>query len=229
MYCVKCGVKLADTEKSCPLCQTAPGTVLERSEASPLYPPNRYPDQRVRRGAVNGAILFLFLIPVLVTFFVDLQANGRIEWCFYVAGAVAFAYVVLALPLWFRKPNPVIFVPCGFAAAAAYLLLICLASKGSWYLGFALPVTGSIALIVTAVVTLLRYVKKGRLYILGGAMIALGGVMLLMEFLMTVTFSMAFSGWSVYPLIALSLLGGLMIFLAINGVARERMERKFFF
>jgi len=42
--------------------------------------------------------------------------------------------------------------------------------------------------------------------------------------LMTVTFSMAFTGWSVYPLIALSLLGGLLIFLAINKSARERME-----
>ena len=30
-------------------------------------------------------------------------------------------------------------------------------------------------------------------------------------------------------LIVLFLLGGLLIFLAINGVARERMERKFFF
>ena len=195
----------------------------------PAISPNRYPEPPVRRNAVNGAILFLFLIPVLVTFFVDLQANGRLDWCFYVAGAVLLSYVVLALPLWFRNPNPVIFVPCDFAAAAAYLLLICLATNGRWYLGFALPVTGCIALIVTAVITLLRYVKKGRRYILGGAMIAMGGVMLLMEFLMTVTFSMAFTGWSVYPLIALSLLGGLLIFLAINKSARERMERKFFF
>ena len=229
MYCVKCGVKLSDTEKLCPLCHTAPGEKLERNEANPLYPQNRYPEPPVRRNAVNGAILFLFLIPVLATFFVDLRANGRLDWCFYVAGAVLLSYVVLALPLWFQNPNPVIFVPCDFAAATAYLLLICLATKGRWYLGFALPVTGCIALIVTAVITLLRYVKKGRLYILGGAMIAMGGVMLLMEFLMTVTFSMAFTGWSVYPLIALSLLGGLLIFLAINKSARERMERKFFF
>ena len=40
-----------------------------------------------------------------------------------VAGALVVSYVVLALPVWFRRPNPVIFVPCDFAAAALYLLL----------------------------------------------------------------------------------------------------------
>ena len=229
MYCVKCGVKLSSSEKRCPLCSTASGDPVARLETKPLYPQNRYPEAAVRPGAVNGAILFLFLIPILVTFFVDLRPNGRLDWFSYAAGAAVLAYLVLALPLWFQKPNPVIFVPCDFAAAAAYLLLICLLTGGNWYFGFALPVTGCIGLIVTAVVALLRYVKKGRLYILGGAMMALGAAMLLIEFLMTKTFSMTFSGWSVYPLIVLFLLGGLLIFLAINGVARERMERKFFF
>ena len=229
MYCVNCGVKLAGGEKRCPLCSTAPGDPVVRIETKPLYPQNRYPEASVRPGAVNGTIMFLFLIPILVIFFVDLRPNGILDWFWYAAGAAVLAYLVLALPLWFRNPNPVIFVPCDFAAAALYLLLICLLTGGKWYLGFALPVTGCVALVVTAVVALLRYVKKGKLYILGGAMIAMGGAMLLTEFLMVMTFSMAFSGWSVYPLIVLFLLGGLLIFLAINGVARERMERKFFF
>jgi hypothetical protein len=38
-----------------------------------------------------------------------------------------------------------------------------------------------------------------------------------------------FSGWSVYTLIVLVLLGGTLIFLGINKTARERMERRFFF
>ena len=229
MYCVKCGVKLSDSQTRCPLCSTVPGEPFLRETAKPLYPQNRYPKTSVRPGAVNGTILFLFLIPLLVTFFVDMQGDRQLSWFLYVAGAVVLSYVVLALPIWFPRPNPVIFVPCDFAAAALYLLLICRLTDGSWYLRFAFPVTVSIGLIVTAVVTLLHYLHKGRLYILGGAMIAMGGVMLLVEYLMTVTFVMAFTGWSVYPLIVLVLLGGLLIFLAINSAARERMERKFFF
>ena len=48
MYCVKCGVKLADTEKQCPLC----GTVafhpdIVREEVASLYPPVRNPNPQV--------------------------------------------------------------------------------------------------------------------------------------------------------------------------------------
>ena len=230
MYCVNCGVKLADTEEKCPLCNTAPGEPLARREpARALYPKNRYPEASVKPSAVNGTILVLFLIPLLVTFFVDLQTGQRLDWFWYVAGALVLAYVVLALPIWFRNPNPVIFVPCDFAASALYLLLINLLTGGNWYLSFALPVTVSVGLIVTTVVVLLWYLRKGRLYIFGGAIIAMGTVMLLLEWLLSVTFQVAFVGWSVYPLTVLALLGGLLIFLAINSSARERMERKFFF
>ena len=229
MYCVNCGVRLADTEEKCPLCDVAVGTALPGRQEAPLYPPDRIPYTKVNKGAVNGAFLILWMIPLLVVLFVDLQVDWVFGWSYYVAGAMVMAYVIFALPLWFQKPNPVVFVPCSFGAVAAYLYLVAWLTGGSWYFGFALPVTGGLALVVTAVVTLLRYVKKGRLYILGGAFMALGAMMLLAELLMMHTFSLPFSGWSVYPLIVLVLLGGTLIFLGINKTARERMERRFFF
>ena len=53
--------------------------------------------------------------------------------------------------------------------------------------------------------------------------------MLLMEFLLCVTFSLPFIGWSIYPLVVLVLFGGLLIYIAINSSAREMIERKLFF
>ena len=94
---------------------------------------------------------------------------------------------------------------------------------------FAFPVIGGIGIIVTAVTSLLRYVRKGKLYIYGGAAIAFGGLILMSEFLLDITFGISrFYGWSLYPLTTLVLLGGLLIFLAICRSAREVMERKFF-
>ena len=58
---------------------------------------------------------------------------------------------------------------------------------------------------------------------------ALGGVMPLMEFFAKITFRHSgFIGWSFYPMIVLVLFGGMLLFLAVNGKARESMERKFF-
>lgn len=230
MYCINCGVKLADSEKKCPLC----GTVvyhpdIDRPAGQPLYPKNKMPKSGSGPHALDGAVIILFLIPLAVCFFADYLLDGSLGWFGYVAGALVTAYVIFALPMWFKKPNPVIFVPCDFAAVAIYLLYIDLATGGGWFLSFAFPVTGGLCIITSAVVTLLHYLHRGRLYIIGGAFIALGLFMLLIEFLIGLTFGTPFVGWSVYPLAVLVLCGGLMIFLAINSSARETLERKLFF
>ena len=230
MYCVNCGVKLADTEKKCPLCNTAVfHPDIKQPEATPLYPPKKMPPKSAGRRGICGAITIIFLIPLVVSYFADVHLNGQINWCGYVAGALLMLYVAVALPVWFDKPNPVIFVPCNFAALAVYLLYINFATKGNWFLSFALPVTAGVGLIVSALVTLLHYLKKGRLYIWGGALILLGAFMLLIEFLLNLTFNLNYIWWSVYPLTCLVLIGGTLIYLAINKAAREVIERKLFF
>lgn len=230
MYCINCGVKLADTEKRCPLC----GTVvfhpeLNRPEAEPLYPQDQVPVPKVNSRIANVIVTAAFLLPILITLLCDLQMNGGVTWSGFVIGALVVGYVILVLPTWFRKPNPVIFVPCGFVAVGLYLLYISLATGGHWFLSFGFPVTGAVGLIVTTVVTLLRYVRRGRLYVFGGAAIALGAFMPVMELLMNLTFHFQkFKWWSLYPMIPLVLLGGVLIFLAAYRPARESMERKFF-
>jgi hypothetical protein len=114
-------------------------------------------------------------------------------------------------------------------ANGEYLLFINYATGGSWFLSFAFPVTGALGLIITAVVTLCKYVPKGSLYIFGGASLAMGGFMLLLEYLLHITFGLPGIGtWSPYPLIVFTLLGITLIVVAIVPSIRESLERKFF-
>lgn len=230
MYCIQCGVKLADTEKRCPLCGTVPfHPDISREKGTPLYPPDRYPRQQVSRKGVLGVVTILLMIPMLITLICDLGINARITWSGYVIGALGLGYVAAVLPLWFRRPNPAIFVPCVFLAVGAYVLYIDLSLKGGWFLGFAFPVIGYLGLLVSTVVILIRYTRRGALYIYGGALMALGAFLPLMELLMVITFRLpGFIGWSLYPLVALVLLGGALIFLAICRPARESAQRKLF-
>lgn len=230
MYCANCGVRLADTEKTCPLCGVAAyHPDLPRSNGAPLYPAGRQAQPQMNSKTALVVISTLFLIVAVTIIICDIKVSGMRLWSGYVSGALGVAYVIAVLPLWFKKPNPVIFVPCGFAAVALYLLYINFETGGSWFLSFAFPVTGGICLIVSAVVTLLRYVRKGSLYVFGGALMALGAFMPLVEFLICITFSgREFGVWFYYPLTVLGMLGGMLIFLAINQNLRESMERKFF-
>lgn len=230
MYCANCGVKLADSEKVCPLCQTkAYHPDLPPQTGMGLYPREKQPGKQRRSPWPQMILTAMVLLAMVIVLLCDLQISGHITWSGFVLGALALSYVAVVLPVWFRDPNPVIFVPCTFGAAALYLLYISLSTGGRWFLPFALPVTGAFCVIVTAVTVLLKYVKGGRLYIFGGASVLLGGTMPLMEALIVHTFHVGkFALWSLYPMAALVLVGALLIFLAICRPARESMERKLF-
>ena len=230
MYCVNCGVKLADTEKVCPLCGVAAWhPEIPAGQGEPVYPENQYPVVQVSPKGAQIIVTTVFLLPFFISLLCDLQISGGISWSGYVMGALAVVYTVVVLPLWFHRPNPAVFVPADFAAAGLYLAYINLAVGGNWFWSFALPVTAFLGLLVTGLVTLLRYIRRGRLYIFGGALLALGAFMPLMEYLLVITFGgLRFVGWSLYPMVALVLLGGMLLFLAGNARARESMERKFF-
>ena len=230
MYCIKCGVELADSQQKCPLCNTHVfHPDLSRPQAERPYPQNLYPPQQVRPWGMLVIATVLFLLPLLISLICDLQLNGRVRWSGYVAGGLLVGYVALILPRWFRRPNPVIFVPCAFASAGAYLLYINCATGGHWYLTFALPVTCGFGLIVTTVVTLTRYIRRGRLYIWGGAAMATGLFTLVLELLLDCTFHFPLVlRWSLYPAVSLMLLGATLLVIGISRPLRESLGKRLF-
>ena len=230
MYCVKCGVKLADTEKKCPLCDTvAYHPDVEQIDTPPLYPRGREPKMNAQSKAFNGIIILMFLLPMFVCLYADLQRNGTINWFGFAAGGLLVTYVIFALPLWFKKPNPIILMPVNFASVIIYLAYINWALDDKWFVSFALPVTASFGVIVCTVITLTCLLRRGYLYIFGGGFVALGGFIVMLELLLDMTFGVDFIGWSVYSMIALVMIGLGQIYLAINNTAREIMEQKLFF
>lgn len=230
MYCVNCGVQLAETEKRCPLCNTVVDHPnFERKPVQPLYPAGRFPAGQPRSLAVPIMLSTAFLMPILITLLCNLQINGHVTWSGFVIGALLLAYVVLALPGWFRKPNPAALVFCDFFALDMYLLYINHAVGGIWFWGFGFPLVSAVGLITTAVVLLMRHCPAKGFYIFGGACIALGAFIPLLEYLINLTFARAhFIAWSLYPLVALVLLGLMLIFLGANSAVRHKLERKFF-
>ena len=230
MYCVKCGVELADSEKKCPLCGTPVfHPDIERKPAEPPFPPDRRHAENVSRVGILFVLTVLFVLPAAICLLCDWRINGGIVWSGYAAGRIALLYILVLLPMWFRHPNPVIFVPVDFVAIGLYLLYIDLATGGHWFLSFAFPVTGAIGVLVTAVVALTRYLHAGYLYIYGGGLILGGALAMLIEFLLNLTFQVHETFfWSFYPLVAGVLLGLMLIVIAVCKPLRESLRKKFF-
>ena len=229
MYCIKCGVELADSEKRCPLCDTRVyHPDLETGTAPPFYPPNDPTVKRMNRRAILFLIALFSLILVVQLFVFDLRFTGGVGWSYYASGAVILVYVCAVLPIWFRRPNPVVFVPVSFGTVMVYLIGICHMTGGNWFYTFALPVLLGAAIITTAVLVLVRYVRGGYFYISGGAVLATGAYTFLLEKMICYTFSTHFYFWSLYTMIGLGLLGVALLVCGIVAPFRSYLAKKFF-
>lgn len=232
MYCIKCGVELADSEKVCPLCGTRvyhPDIKIKPAE--PPFPEYTREEPRMNIKGIMFITTMIFAALIVQLVICNISISNASEWSGYAIGAVLLLYELVALPLWFKRPNPVIFVPCGFAAVLAYLLYIDLVTHGGWFLKFAFPVVGTYGLLVTAVVTLLKYVRRGHLYIFGGALIAHGVYMTFLEMMINIAFSekaVLQLNWSYFPLFGCFILGMGLIIIAINKPMQESLKKKFF-
>ena len=229
MYCIKCGVELADSEKSCPLCGTAvyhPDLYIKHTPA--LYPDVHDPKKKVSKKGIIFILSLICIIPVLVLLLVDMNITPGVTWSGIANLGIALLYAVFVLPMWFDRPNPVVFVALDFALAGGYLLYIDGYFGGGWFLSLAFPVCGLFLIICTTATALFKYLRRGRIYIYGGLMFALGGACMLIEFFVHITFGMRMFLWSLYPAGALVLIGIAFIILAVCKPLRESLSKKFF-
>lgn len=230
MYCANCGVKLADTEKRCPLCGTeAYHPDIERPEVDPLYPKDYVPEREISKATLHIIIFTLFLIPASITLYCDWYISRSFSWSIYVFFALLFVYVVVILPFWFKKRSPAVFVPIDFLLLELILHYINYSTNGDWFLTFAFPVVTYLGLIVTATTVLLYYLKKGHMYVIAGFFIGLGLFMEVIEGFIMLTFKLDFDGWSLYPSIPLVLIGLGLIAISISRNIRAVLERKLHF
>ena len=228
MYCVKCGVRLDDSLDRCPLCGT------------PVWRPEEAPDQdrafstifpEKHRNERLTVVAFLTAVALLAAFImlrICLRIYGGIGWSGYAMLGIALFYVIAILPLWFRRPNPMIFLPVDHAAVAGFLLYASWASGGHWFLSFGFPVTAMSCLLLTGFIALLRYVRGGRLFIIGGSVIVLGGLSMLVEFFQHITFGTKMFTWSLYVVSSCFAFGMFLILAGTIRPLREYLERRFF-
>ncbi len=228
MYCVKCGVRLDDSLDRCPLCGTPvwrPEEAQDQDRAFSSIFPEKHRNERLTAVAFLTAVA---LLAAFITLRICLRIYGGIGWSGYAMLGIALFYVIAILPLWFRRPNPMIFLPVDHAAIAGFLLYASWASGGHWFLSFGFPVTAMSCLLLTGFIALLRYVRGSRLFIIGGSVIVLGGLSMLVEFFQHITFGTKMFTWSLYVVSSCLAFGMFLILAGTIRPLREYLERRFF-
>lgn len=227
MYCVKCGVKLQEGAEKCPLCST-PVWNPEGLSAESTYNAGRMPEKTSDRDPVAMLLTVLTVLAAAAVTAVCFVIYGNLGWGDIVLASLLLFFVIAVLPLWFRNPNPVIFLPVDTVAIELFLLFICLRTGGHWFMSFAFPCVGIMGLIGTASAALLKYLRKGRYIVIGGLQIALGAFCILLEFFQHITFDTDMFRWSLFATIALFVTGSFLICVGLIRPLREFVNRVFF-
>lgn len=227
MYCVKCGVKLTDGAKACPLCQT-PVLYSDGAAAEERYS-DRYPAEHRHGKYVLLALLTAVIVAAgLICLILCLKTFGRASWSGYVLLGLALAWIVLILPLWFRRWHPFVFLSVDIAAICGFLVYVNGVTGGHWFLPFAFPVTMLMGALLLAAVALFRRVQRGRLRLTAVLIICVGLSCMLIELFEHIAFGTKMFLWSLY---CVSVFGAIGLFLLIASLIpplKAFLERKFF-
>ena len=230
-YCVNCGVELADSEKSCPLCGTEvinPRKPWKEPE-DPPYPHRLEPVLRRADRVFFASIASLLLcVPVAVTLLSDLFSDGELTWSGLVAGAAALLFVWFLLPLYCKRYYLLRLLTLDCAAALAYLKLIEYSVRGSWFLPVAMPITVGVSILFLLCALVLRNHRR----ISGGVRAACVQLALgLATVWINMVVSHAVSGswapsWSIYAFLPLAALAAVSILLSCHKRFQEELHRR---
>ena len=231
MYCVYCGVKLQDGAKDCPLCHTPVMNVpMPESESRSLYS-DRLPEAENRSGRALAVWLVTSVMAAVCIgcLVFCLRTKGAVSWSGYVLMGAALIWMLLLFPLLFRRFRPMIFLPVDFVCLAGFLLYICLKNGENWFLSFAFPVTGIAGILTLLGVAIFRYIRQGRLRLLGLFLVLIGTSFMLIEFFQHITFGTPMWVWSLYCVCGFGALGLYLFIATLIPPLHAHLRKTFFF
>lgn len=232
-YCVNCGVELAASEKSCPLCGVEvinPASPFDPTAARPY--PDRHEAIRHRAIRVVAArvLSLLMAIPLILVLLLDLIEDGAMSWSLIPASSIAFAFLAFVFPCLFKKPIVWMFMIFSTLAAAAYLFVLHVLLKGDWYYLFALPVTVMTGAAVIGIYLMIRAKRASLPLKLIIVLLIIMVFVLLLQMLTELHFkgSIRFD-WSLYAAVSCGMLSLAVLIVGRLYRKSERFRKKLFF
>ena len=229
-FCVNCGVELAKTEKSCPLCMVEVKNPLApfASEQMPLYAD--VPVAGVRRYR-DLALPFclLMLIPMSLCLVIDLLTTGNLSWSRYVALSLLLLAIFTLPPLFMERINIMLCIVLDWTGTVGFLFVLDRMTPGNWYMAVAMPfaVVAGIAAILLA--AFFVYLSASR-WVRGAASLIVTALLAVAADLLVKRFTEAERpiGWSLFVVAPCIVLAAVALVINRNAVLKERVKQRFF-
>ena len=208
-YCVNCGVKLKNSEKSCPLCNTI---VINPNNKDDVYEP-AYPNiienfSKLNFNFIAKLVIVVLLILTLVTVICNILIAKRITWSIYVIASTL--YVSSHLSILLRKS---IFIPLTIEFVSLELLIFVIAYLNNgmhWFLYLVFPFIMILWIYIMLCTYLIKKRKKSVLRRIATCIIFSAVALMVIEscidLFRTETISLKWSIYAAQPIVIISIL-----------------------
>jgi hypothetical protein len=229
-YCVNCGVKLEETQKKCPLCDTEvvnPRQPVNLEKKRP-YPPRLHKLQSRVNRIFWGRIVTVALIGAAIVFLLsEFLYAGWLGWSAYGLASLALLWVVGALPLFLRTPSALKCLSIDVLALIPFLLVVQLLGGGSWFVPLALPIVLLGGCLTLLIVTGVREHFLKSLYIPAAITFAVAimlvGIEILIQNYIFRTFRLS---WSLFAAVPVCVAGIILIVIERNMKLKNEIVRR---
>ena len=90
-YCVNCGVKLKNSEKKCPLCNTKVINPNKMdAEYEPVYSSKVENFKKINYKYLSKIIILILMITSFLILLLDYVSSGTITWSLYVVASILY-------------------------------------------------------------------------------------------------------------------------------------------
>lgn len=228
-YCVNCGVKLKNSEKKCPLCNTKvinPNNI--NNEYEPVYSNKIENFKRINYKYLSKIVILILMITSFLILLLDYVSSRNITWSLYVVASILYLGTHLSFAV---IKNIYISLIIHLISTELFMLFIAYMTNGMhWYLYLVLP----FIFIVWTYVMLVTYMFKRKK----------------VEFLKKLSLGLLFSGltviaveacidlfkynfinynWSFYAALPITIISTLTFILSYNKRIVDEIRQRIFF
>ena len=225
-YCVNCGVKLKNSEKVCPLCNTE---VInpKKEEYKPVYSGTIEEYKQINYKYVCKLITFILLIISLITMFCDLLISKKITWSIYVLVSIIYLDSKLSFFLFKRKSIPLIIEL--FASEILMFVIAYLNNGLHWFLYLVCPFIFVVLLYIILFIFVFSNKKYDLLKRFSVSFAFISILLLIIEACIDLfKYEKIIFNWSIYAVLPITIISTIIFLISYNKKLIDEIKQRIF-
>lgn len=227
-YCVNCGVKLKQSEKVCPLCNTKvinPNNLKDKF--TPAYSQAVEKHKEINKKYLCELITVVLICAAIITVLCDLIFTGNITWSIYVIVSILFLDSKLSFILFKNKFIPLLI---DLFATETLIYVIAYLNKGlHWFYYLVCPFIFIIWIYIVLCAFVLSKKKFNLLRRFSVAFLFISVILLTIEMCVDMfKYEKIIINWSIYAILPITIIGLILFIISYNRKLMDEIKQRIF-